>query len=58
MTEIKLEVDGREINLNAFVRRFIERTVVGMVTSLSGVGTDPKKIALVINRQEAAQRPH
>lgn len=50
MTEITLEVDGREVNLNAFVQTFIEKTVVGMITALSGVGPEPKRISLVIDR--------
>jgi hypothetical protein len=50
MTEIRLEVDGREINLNAFVQTFIEKTVVGMVTSLSGVDPEPRRIRLEIDR--------
>jgi hypothetical protein len=50
MTDIKLEVDGQEVNLNPFVRTIIERTVVAMVTSLSGVDPEPKRIALVIDR--------
>jgi molybdopterin-guanine dinucleotide biosynthesis adapter protein len=50
MADIKLEVDGREINLNAFVKTFIEKTLLGMVTSLSGVDSDPKRIAIVIDR--------
>jgi len=50
MADIKLEVDGREVNLNPFVRTFIERTVLGMVTSLTGVDPDPRKIFLVIDR--------
>jgi molybdopterin-guanine dinucleotide biosynthesis protein MobB len=50
MADIKLEVDGREINLNPFVRTFIERTVLAMVTSLSGIDPEPKRIALVIDR--------
>jgi molybdopterin-guanine dinucleotide biosynthesis protein B len=54
MADIKLEVDGREVNLNAFVRTFIERTVLGMITSLSGVGPEPKKITLSIDRGAAA----
>jgi len=57
MVDIKLEVDGREVNLNPFVRTFIERTVVGMVTSLSGIDPEPKKISLVIDRKEAAAKP-
>jgi molybdopterin-guanine dinucleotide biosynthesis protein MobB len=57
MAEIKLEVDGREVNLNPFVRTFIERTVLGMVTSLSGIDPEPKRIALVIDRRDAAKEP-
>lgn len=50
MADITLEVDGREVNLNPFVRTFIERTVLGMVTSLSGIDPEPKRISLVIDR--------
>lgn len=57
MTDIKLEVDGREVNLNPFVRTFIEKTVLGMVTSLSGVEPEPSKISLVIDRTGVAARP-
>lgn len=57
MTDIKLEVDGQEVNLNPFVTTFIERTVVAMVTSLSGVDPEPKRIALVIDRGGPAAAP-
>jgi molybdopterin-guanine dinucleotide biosynthesis protein B len=58
MADITLEVDGREVNLNPFVRNFIERTVLGMVTSLSGIDPEPKRISLVIDRTgDAARRP-
>jgi molybdopterin-guanine dinucleotide biosynthesis protein B len=50
MSDIMLTVDGREVNMNPFVRTFIERTVLGMVTSLSGIDPEPKKISLVIDR--------
>lgn len=50
MADIKLEVDGREVNLNPFVRTIFERTVLAMVTSLSGIDPEPKRIALVIDR--------
>ena len=50
MADITLEVDGREVNMNPFVRTFIERTVLGMVTSLSGIDPEPKRISLVIDR--------
>jgi hypothetical protein len=52
LTNITLEVDGREVNLNPFVRTFIERTVVAMVTSLSGIEPEPRKITLVIARAD------
>ena len=48
--EITLEIDGKDIPLNPFVRTFIENTVVGMVTSLAGVGAEPKRIVLEIDR--------
>lgn len=50
MADITLEVDGREVNLNPFVRTIFERTVLGMVTSLGGVDPEPKRISLVIDR--------
>lgn len=50
MADIRLEVDGREVNLNPFVRTFIEKTLLGMVTSLSGVDPDPKRISIVVDR--------
>lgn len=54
MADIRLEVDGREVNLNPFVRTVIERTVLGMVTSLSGIDPEPRRIALVIDRRAGA----
>ena len=50
MSDIRLEVDGQEIPLNPFVRSFIEHTVRGMATSLTGVDPDPRKITLTIDR--------
>jgi molybdopterin-guanine dinucleotide biosynthesis protein B len=57
MADITLEVDGREVNMNPFVRTVIERTVLGMVTSLSGIDPEPKKISLVIDRTGDAPKP-
>jgi molybdopterin-guanine dinucleotide biosynthesis protein B len=51
MSDVKLEVDGKEIVLNPFVRTFIEKTVLGMVTSLSGVDPEPRKIIVAIDRK-------
>lgn len=50
MADITLEVDGREVAMNPFVRTFIERTVLGMITSLGGIDPEPKRISLVIDR--------
>lgn len=50
MADITLEVDGREVAMNPFVRTFIERTVLGMISSLSGIDPEPKRISLVIDR--------
>ena len=50
MSDVKLEVDGRKIPLNAFVREFIVRTVSGMIAALSGVDPDPRDIILTIRR--------
>ena len=54
MSDIRLEVDGRTIPLNPFVRTFLENTVLGMVTSLTGIDPDPKKISLSIDRDAPA----
>jgi molybdopterin-guanine dinucleotide biosynthesis adapter protein len=50
MADIRLEVDGRKIPLNPFVTTFLEKTVLGMITSLTGVDPDPRKITLAIDR--------
>jgi molybdopterin-guanine dinucleotide biosynthesis protein B len=56
MAEMTLEVDGREIAMNPFVQTFIEKTVVGMITSLSGVDPEPRRISLVIDRTGGAAK--
>lgn len=50
MSEVKLEVNGRKIPLNAFVGEFIEKTVSGMIGALSGIDPAPKDIVLTIRR--------
>jgi molybdopterin-guanine dinucleotide biosynthesis protein B len=57
MADITLEVDGREVAMNPFVRTFIERTVLGMITSLSGIDPEPKRISLVIDRTGDTAKP-
>ncbi len=56
VSNIKLEVDGREVLLNEFVRTVFEKTVLGMVSSLSGIDPDPKTINLVIERKDPAAK--
>lgn len=53
MSEIMLEVDGQEVNLNPFVRTVFENTIRGMVASLSGLSPDPEAITVVIRRAKA-----
>jgi molybdopterin-guanine dinucleotide biosynthesis protein B len=50
MSDIRLEVDGRAVPMNPFVRSFIEKTLLGMVSALSGIDPDPRKISLTIDR--------
>jgi molybdopterin-guanine dinucleotide biosynthesis protein B len=54
MAEIELEIDGRAVPLNAFVKEFIEKTVAGMVTALDGVAPEPGEIVLRIRRGRPA----
>jgi hypothetical protein len=48
--DVKLLVDGEEIDLNEFVRKMLSGTVVGAVTSLRGISKDWKKIELRVSR--------
>jgi molybdopterin-guanine dinucleotide biosynthesis protein B len=56
MSDVRLEVDGKKVPLNPFVRSFIENTVRGMVAALSGVDAAPAKIVLAIDREPAARK--
>jgi len=47
---IKLVVDGEEINLNEFVTKILGGTVVGAVTSLRGIKEDWKQIEIKIKK--------
>ncbi len=53
MSEITLEVDGREVNMNPFVRTIFENTIRGMVGSLSGLSPDPETISIIIRKGES-----
>ena len=52
MADIRLEVDGREVEMNPFVRKIVENTVLGMVRSLNDVPGDPVTIRLTIARRD------
>jgi hypothetical protein len=45
-----IELNGSVVPLNAFANKIVKDTVVGMVTSLKGVG-DVKKVHIIIRRQ-------
>jgi hypothetical protein len=48
--EVKLIVDGEAVDLNEFVEKILNGTIVGAVTSLRDVKKDWKKIELAITR--------
>ncbi|HVP92944.1 MAG TPA: hypothetical protein VMS94_04295 [Acidobacteriota bacterium] len=47
---VKLLVDGKEIDLNEFVVKILNGTVVGAVTSLRDIKKDWKKIEIEVTR--------
>ncbi len=49
VARVELKVNGKETELNNFVENFISQTVIGMVSSLHGVG-DIKTINLQISK--------
>ncbi|MGA9388003.1 MAG: hypothetical protein WBV70_04155 [Candidatus Bathyarchaeia archaeon] len=48
--DIKLFVDGEEIELNEFVSKILTGTIVGAVTSLRGIKKDWKQIKIEVAR--------
>jgi len=48
--DVKLFVDGEEIDLNEFVVKILSGTVVGAVTSLRGIKKDWKEIELKVTK--------
>ncbi len=50
VARVELKVNGKETELNNFVENFISQTVIGMVSSLQGVG-DIKTINLQISKK-------
>jgi hypothetical protein len=47
---VKLLVDGEEIDLNEFVVKILSGTIAGAVTSLRGIKKDWKKINIEITK--------
>jgi hypothetical protein len=47
---VKLSVDGETLDLNSFVEKILNGTIVGAVTALRDVNKDWKKIELIITR--------
>jgi hypothetical protein len=47
---VELEVNGKEIELNNFAENFIAQTVMGMVSSLRGVG-DIDTVSLRVSKK-------
>ncbi len=50
LLDVKLSVDGEEIDLNEFVVKILGGTLVGAVTSLRGIKKDWKKIEVKVTR--------
>jgi hypothetical protein len=48
--EVKLRVDGEEIELNQFVEKILSGMLAGAVSSLRGVEEDWKKIEIQLTR--------
>ena len=47
---VRLSIDGEEVDLNEFVEKILGGTIVGAVTSLRGVKKDWKKIAIEVTK--------
>jgi hypothetical protein len=48
--DVKLLVDGEEIDLNEFVAKILSGTIAGAVTSLRGIKKDWKEIEIKVAR--------
>ena len=48
--DVKLLVDGEEIDLNEFVAKILGGTIAGAVTSLRGIKKDWKNIEIKITK--------
>ena len=50
LLDVKLFVDGEEIDLNEFVEKMLGGALVGAVTSLQGIKKDWKEIKVKVTR--------
>jgi len=50
LLDVKLFVDGEEIDLNEFVVKILSGALVGAVTSLRGIKEDWKEIEVKVTR--------
>jgi hypothetical protein len=48
--DVKLLVDGEEMDLSEFVTKILSGTIVGAVTSLRGIKKDWKKIEIALTK--------
>ena len=48
--DVKLLVDGKEVELNEFVVKILGGTIVGAVTSLRGIKGDWKEIEIKVTK--------
>jgi hypothetical protein len=46
----RLLVDGEEIDLNEFVEKMLQGTIIGAVTSLRNIKKDWKKIEITVTK--------
>jgi len=53
-TDIVLDVDGKKVPMNPFVRRIFIETITGMIRALDGVKADPQKIRITITKEGKA----
>ena len=50
LMEVKLLVDGEQIDLNEFVVKVLSGTIAGAVTSLRGIKKEWKKIEIEVTK--------
>ena len=50
---VVLEIDGRPVRMNRFVRSIFLNAVLGMIRSLDDVAADPRRIVVTIEREDA-----